>query len=715
MTDATRASAPGRRFGGFFSSFRRPRIALCCVLLPLLSACGREDEEAAWIDSTLASLDLQRQAAQLIASPVALETPADYAAAAARRLSTLPGGAPGSFWITSARPDLFDSLRTSFAGRPLQPLFAADLPDPEAADSVAAAWQRRLDLVLPPNGYERADEQAGFFDREDRVGLAIRAFDEATADSMDDALWDASRLKGVSLPVLRRQMQEAPAAIALPARAVRLDPADTLPAFAASDLVRGVLRRDLGWEGLVIADLRGFPSETALRYGIQAIAAGADLLVTDLPVELMAGQITAAVQEGRLSAGRVEASVRRVLRMKFRQRDAGPADQRLPALAPARVAADLPPGLPLVPADSVGMSASDLAEIGDLLGEGLEDSVFTAATVVVARHGAIAYRTGAGMTSDSTAPDPDRTLFDLASLSKVVGTTTAAGILLDRGEIELDTPVSEYLDEFRGGDKSDVTVRQLLSHTSGLPAGIWLYGAADSEEGAYERLFRVALQREPGEAMEYSDLGMILMALVVERVSGMALDEFLAANVFVPLGMRWTTYLPPASLHDRIVPTAARSERSYPVQGVVHDGNAFRLNGVAGHAGLFSTAGDLAVFAQMMLNGGEYQGRRILSAEMVDTLVRIQQGAGTRALGWDTPADRSSSGRYFSSHSFGHTGFTGTSIWIDPLRDLFVVLLTNRTYPDADSGEMFDVRRAVHEAAVLAIDDIDVSRRPGSR
>jgi CubicO group peptidase (beta-lactamase class C family) len=244
---------------------------------------------------------------------------------------------------------------------------------------------------------------------------------------------------------------------------------------------------------------------------------------------------------------------------------------------------------------------------------------------------------------------------------------------------------------------------------------MWVYGSADSPEEAVHQILRQDLVRAPGEEDEYSDLGMIILAEVIEEVAGEPLDRFLARRLFTPLGMDRTLYSPPVGAWEETVPTAAESERPYTLRGVVHDGNAFRLGGVAGHAGLFSTAYDVALFAQMMLDGGASGTLRILSDSVVSAFTRQQDGAGQRALGWDTPADRSSAGRFFSSRSYGHTGYTGTSLWIDPLRDLFVVLLTNRTYPDASPGDILDLRIRVHEAAIQAIDDIDISRRPGSR
>lgn len=215
--------------------------------------------------------------------------------------------------------------------------------------------------------------------------------------------------------------------------------------------------------------------------------------------------------------------------------------------------------------------------------------------------------------------------------------------------------------------------------------------------------------------MEYSDLGMILLARAVESAAGEPMDRLLAREVFAPLGMSSTMFHPPAVFREQVIPTALRNERGFTLHGVVHDANAFRLGGVAGHAGLFSTTPDLLAFGEMVRRGGEYRGMQILRPETVAAFVRRQPDSGTRALGWDTPADRSSAGRLLSAQSFGHTGYTGTSLWIDPELELVVVLLTNRTYDGGSATEVFDLRRAVHEALAGAVQDREVGRRRGAR
>ena len=375
------------------------------------------------------------------------------------------------------------------------------------------------------------------------------------------------------------------------------------------------------------------------------------------------------------------------------------------------------------PAGDAGMSEADLAAVDSIILDAIADSAFTAAALAVGRGGVLARLRGYGTLADSLAApdaegrpvDPVRTLFDLASLTKVIGTTSAAAILIDDGTLALDEPVRSYVPEFRGGDRDEVTVRHLLTHTSGLPAWLPLFDRATSPEDALGQVIDQSLRRPPGERVEYSDLGMILLAEVVERAAEKPIEEFLAARLFAPLGMSRTMYLPPLGQRAASPPTLVPAERPFVLRGVVHDGNAFRLGGVAGHAGLFSTARDLATFAQMMLDRGLHRSARVLSDSTIVRFTTRQPDAGTRALGWDTPADRSNAGRYLSARSFGHTGYTGTSLWIDPTLDLFVVLLTNRTYPPGSAGAVLQVRMDVHEAVAQAIMDREVPPRPGAR
>jgi CubicO group peptidase (beta-lactamase class C family) len=246
----------------------------------------------------------------------------------------------------------------------------------------------------------------------------------------------------------------------------------------------------------------------------------------------------------------------------------------------------------------------------------------------------------------------------------------------------------------------------LLEHRSGLPAGRDLWRIAHTPEEARAAVISTPLVCEPGRCYEYSDLGADMLGFVVEAVSGERLDQFVTERVFTPLGMSDTFFRPADSLKARIAPTETNTRRGYSLQGEVHDENAFALGGVAGHAGLFSTAADLAVFAQMMLNGGEFNGTRIIADSTVALFTT--RAAGTRALGWDTCGGSGSCGKYLGADAYGHTGFTGTSLWLDPDRDMFVVLLTNRVH-DARAKRpakvIADVRADLADAAALAVTD----------
>jgi beta-N-acetylhexosaminidase len=388
--------------------------------------------------------------------------------------------------------------------------------------------------------------------------------------------------------------------------------------------------------------------------------------------------------------------------------------------APVRV----PPGTVWPPArtlrvlasDSVGavaMNGDTLDAIDAVIRQAIADGEFSAAAVAVGRRGSLVKLRGYGQTVGAPV-DPQGTLFDIASLSKVVGTVPATMALVEDERLALGASVRRYVPQFRGEGKAFVSIRHLLTHTSGLPAGAWLY-PLPSADAALSRVIRTDLEVQPGTRMVYSDFGMILLSEAVARQAGQPLDRFVARRIFGPLGMQNTMYLPGPEQQFRTVPSATpERDRPYAIDAVVHDGNAYRLGGVTGHAGLFSTAWDLSIYAQTLLNGGAYGTRRVLRNGTVASWTRRQPNAGTRALGWDTPAERSSAGSYFSSTAYGHTGFTGTSMWMDPQRELFVVLLTNRTYSEGSQARILQVRARVADLAAKAITDQSIRPRPGS-
>ncbi len=297
------------------------------------------------------------------------------------------------------------------------------------------------------------------------------------------------------------------------------------------------------------------------------------------------------------------------------------------------------------------------------------------------------------------------TVFDLASVSKVVATTSMAMILYQRGLIDLEVPVGSIVPEFSGTDtrRGEVTVRMLLAHSSGLPAYEKLFLKATTRDELLAAAFATPLTADPGARAEYSDIGFIILAIALERIADESLDRFCQREIFGPLGMVHTAYNPPAAWRAAIPPTADdHTFRNRIIQGEVQDENASVLGGVAGHAGLFATAEDLATFAHVLLQGGP----PLVRPETLALFTRREAApAGTsRALGWDTPSSPSQSGKYFSGRSFGHLGYTGTSLWIDPERQLSVTLLTNRTWPDCDNKAIKDVRPAFHDAVVEAME-----------
>ena len=366
-------------------------------------------------------------------------------------------------------------------------------------------------------------------------------------------------------------------------------------------------------------------------------------------------------------------------------------------------------GLPVKPPTDVGMSSTRLEAIERVVARGIKAGGYPGAAVVVGRKGAAVMEKGFGRLSwvpTSAAVDADQTIYDVASLTKVVGTTAAIMILFDEKKIDLDERVVTYLPTFNGGEKGQVTIRQLLTHTSGLPAGRDIWRITNTPLEARAAVVASHLEARPGSRYIYSDLGADLLGLVVEVVSGEPLDKFLERRVFAPLGMNNTFYRPADSLRYRIAPTEVTPPRGYPLRGEVHDENAYALGGVAGHAGLFSTAADLSVFAQMMLNGGEYNGVQIISRATVDLFT--SRSVGHRALGWDTAEGDYGSGRFLGPTAYGHTGFTGTSMWIDPERQMFVILLTNRVHAARalrPAKVISDVRADLSDAAVLAVLD----------
>jgi CubicO group peptidase (beta-lactamase class C family) len=308
---------------------------------------------------------------------------------------------------------------------------------------------------------------------------------------------------------------------------------------------------------------------------------------------------------------------------------------------------------------------------------------------------------------DDPRPVTDSTIYDVASLTKVVGLTTAVMALVAQGRLDLEAPVGQFLPEYATDARAAVRVRHLLLHDAGLPAWRPLHLETGDAAAARALALTTPLDTPPGLRYTYSDLGAIALGAVAERQANESLDGFLARAVFGPLGMGDTRFLPPETLRDRIAPTERDPWRGRLLRGEVHDENAARLGGVSGHAGLFSTGPDLARFAFWLLD--VYHGRPAAGPPLPWTLARhftLRHGeppGSSRALGWDTPSEGSSAGHCLAPGSFGHTGFTGTSLWIDPARELAVILLTNRVHPTRDNNAIRRVRPAVADLAVAGV------------
>ena len=337
-----------------------------------------------------------------------------------------------------------------------------------------------------------------------------------------------------------------------------------------------------------------------------------------------------------------------------------------------------------------------------ILNTAVADSAFPGAFAVVGRRSGILAQYGAGHIDDKASPVPnEHTIWDMASLTKVVALTSAMMQLVETGSVSLDAPVQRYLARWTGPNKDRVTVRHLLTHSSGLPAWRPVYKEATDAASAMQLVYSTPLDTLPGVRMVYSDLGAILLGEIVRVVSGQRLDAYVAGRVFGPLRMNETRYLPPSADLARIAPTEIDPWRQRHLRGEVHDENAFALGGVSAHAGLFSSGHDVARFAMAYLGGGALDGARVFTPETIRQFTTVQDSAfSNRALGWETPTGANSAGRIIKRPAFGHTGFTGTSIWIDPANDLFVVLLTNRVNPTRANTKITRVRQALADAVV---------------
>jgi uncharacterized protein YbbC (DUF1343 family)/CubicO group peptidase (beta-lactamase class C family) len=365
---------------------------------------------------------------------------------------------------------------------------------------------------------------------------------------------------------------------------------------------------------------------------------------------------------------------------------------------------------------------SRLAVLDPIIEDAIAQQQIPGAVVIIGHDGRVVYRKAYG----SRALEPRReamtldTVFDCASLTKVLVTTTAIMQLWEQGKFRMNDPVAKYLPDFGQNGKQDITIRQLLVHYSGLPPDLDLIKPWEGKETGYRMAFEVAPERPPGSAFVYSDVNFVVLGALVERLSGGSLDEYASKNIFGPLGMKETRFLPPSSWHSRTAPTD-EDEKHRLLRGVVHDPTVRRMGGVAGQAGVFSTADDLALFAQALLNGGH----GVLTSATVAKMTAPQQPVNStvlRGFGWDIDSPFSSNrGELLPVGGYGHTGFTGTSLWIDPTTKTYIVLLTNavhvnavhtNTLPGKDKGSAASLRTKVATAvgAALALDPAEAEK-----
>lgn len=382
----------------------------------------------------------------------------------------------------------------------------------------------------------------------------------------------------------------------------------------------------------------------------------------------------------------------------------------------------------LTNAERVSVSLEHLARMDAVIAASIAKRELPGAVVLVSRKGKVVWNKAYGARAVEPASErmTTNTIFDLASLTKVIATATSIMILVERGKVRLSDPLSTFIPEIKGGGRERITIEHLLTHRSGYAPDFDLRERWTGYDEAIKRLISEPLRNAPGAKFVYSDIGFIALGEVVHRVSGLPLDQFARQNIFIPLGMGSTGFRPARSHLKRIAPTEKRrGQLSYLgdspdnigaagemwLRGEVHDPTSFRMSGVAGHAGLFSTARDVAIYCQMILNKGVFRGARILSPSSIIAMTRPRQVAAngwSRGLGWDINTNFSTNrGDAFPLGSFGHTGFTGTSIWIDPGTDMFVVFLSNRVHPNG-KGDVAALRGKVATIAASAITDLSV-------
>jgi CubicO group peptidase (beta-lactamase class C family) len=375
-------------------------------------------------------------------------------------------------------------------------------------------------------------------------------------------------------------------------------------------------------------------------------------------------------------------------------------------------------GLPRVVPETIGLRSQQLNRIDEAVTASIKAGETPGAVVLVARHGKIGYFKAFGDRALQPQSEPMTldTIFDMASLTKVVATTPSVMLMVQNGLIRTGDRVKRYLPLFTGGGKDEITVRELLTHFSGLPPDFDLSKPWEGHDAAFEELWHLPTQMPHGKDFVYSDLNFITLAEIIRVVSGRSLDVFARQEIFEPLGMTETTFTPPASWIPRIAPTESRDSSlrylkgsaaytTQPLRGDVHDPTAWRMGGVAGHAGLFSSARDLAIYCQMLLDHGSYRGKLVLAPAAVQAMTSPQSPPGAAALrgfGWDIDTPYSAPKGDLFGGGYGHTGFTGTSLWIHPPTGTFVIILANRLHPDG-KGDVTHLRAVIANIVAASI------------
>lgn len=369
---------------------------------------------------------------------------------------------------------------------------------------------------------------------------------------------------------------------------------------------------------------------------------------------------------------------------------------------------------------NISLFANDFSAIDNVVSQGILNHAFPGAQLIIADNNDILYEKCYGnFTYDEfSAPVTDESMFDLASVTKVVATTTAIMILYDQQKFFLSDKVSQYIPEFGNNGKENITILNLLLHNSGLKAFVPFYKTYSTKQEVLNAIYNAELDYQPETKFIYSDLNAVLLGLIVEKISGMDLNEFCKQNIFIPLNMHSTMFVPGENYKDRILPTENDTYwRMRQIQGEVHDETTSILGGISGNAGLFSNSTDLYKFMRVMMNNGKYYNpysrglkeEKLFNPEVVSLFIKKYENVNyenSRALGWDTKPLASSTnyripcGELISDNCFGHTGFTGTSIWCDTDRNLVVIFLTNRVYPSRENYGIRDIRPEIHNLAI---------------